>query len=809
MYRYVAVLILSCALLGCGSGVEDNREDHDAKLMTKADRYENYWQSSVTIDVLANDDIEAFKGLEIVGEPSEGRLEIRDQSIIYHPPEKVVDVSFSYRVVTEGGKSAETDVHIKLKNGIKDITPDYDRLVEGITYPVTLELYVKSPATTINVSLKRDESLSESLTSLQTESDSNVYHWDYTPQGGSSSKSYLEASEDELTFSLGSETRGISYQYWDTPEPSELYNTIRSIWHNSRRSKEIVSDRTFLLDWTSFPAWNIPSNPNWNEDPFNNNTWLLYYHSLAWLHAYEYEYMQTGDPELRQEIKRVIFDYLAKSPHDNPANYMSWNDHSVAVRADVITYFYQQFMKQGMTAEERTWFTEKMLDHAAELRYLLDLDIYYAHNHSMFHAVSLLNISLTFPTDVTETDYVSAALGRIETLFSSMVVPESGFSREQATSYHFVAMELFMSASQFLQRIQRDDSGTTKKRLNLMVDAAAHLIYRSGGAPAMGDSNFNVQSFQRRLSNIVAAGDLSSDYFDHLTGASSGKPLQRVYLESTEGVVILRPNSGESEYPEQYVLVDFGLPKISHGHHDATHITYAIDGKELLVDAGGPYLYQGRERTFFDTKLSHNVPIVNDQIRIKNAATTLAAECNDSACWTLGRLDEESYVHVRFVLIPAGDNAAIGIFDLVEVKKDEASNTIELNWHFSPESSLSNCDISTPTLEQCQFDDARVGGFFVQMQKLEHTTRNVFYGFDDGVRQQGWVQPKFGTRVPAPVLSYATKGSMLRALTILSTEQESIELNELSNGYELKLLNHKVMIDSPLSDTPMISVSVR
>lgn len=805
-------LVLCISLLSaCGGSSEQKVQPPEPVLKTVADSYEGYWSRTLELDVLANDSYSATPTIEIVQAPSEGEVEVSNNQVVFRPPAAAVDTSFSYRLVTASATSAATEVSVKLRNGIKsvNVANDQHNLVEAIAYPITVELYLPDAAAELSVELQRANGQQQQLATLSAASDTTAFTWDYTPQGDLTNKSYLAASPETLVFSFADQQLELAYDYWDTPEPAELYNTIRSIWYNQRRSQEIITTRDFHLDWTSFPAWQIPQTPSWDEDPFNNNTWLLYYHSLAWLHAYEWEYQQTGNAELRAEIKRTIFDYLAASPRANPVNYMSWNDHSVAVRADVITYFYQQFMKQNMTAEERTWFASKMLDHADELRYLLDLDIYYAHNHSMFHAVSLLNIALTLPDQFVDNDYASAALTRIETLFSSMVVPETGFSREQATAYHFVAMELFMSASQFLERIQRDDSGSTKQRLNRMADAAAHLIYRKGGAPAMGDTNFNVDTYQRRLANIVNAGDLESSYFEYLQDASAGEPLQRAYHEQTEGIVILRPNSGTDVQTEQYALVDFGLPKISHGHHDAGHVTYAFDGHELLVDPGGPYLYQGRERVFFDTKLSHNLPIVNDQIRVTNAATTQIADCNASACWTLGKLTEATYAHVRLVFIPAANQAALSVFDLVKVNTPSGQDRIELNWHYAPQSQQPNCVALSEVSERCQIADDRVGQFTFQTIALQPLTRAIYEGFDDGQTQQGWVQPKFGMRTPAPVLSYTTQSSELTALTVLGQTASELQVTPLSNGYELKLPGHTVVIDSPWSETPVISVSAR
>ncbi|MDN7129278.1 heparinase II/III family protein [Pseudidiomarina sp. 1APR75-15] len=805
MKRIFCIVFILAYLSGCG-GSEEQRPEPPPSLVTAADMFEESWVETLELDVLSNDQVDDFVRLEVVEGPKSGSIQVTSRTLTYTAPEQEVDEEFSYRVVTANATSDPTRVTIQLHNGFKSARLAKEHLVEGSGYAVTLELLLPLQESMVKVLVQRTSGEREELATLSGNTNERIVNWTYTPSDNNATPNYLIPSSEKLVFVLNGEELTLDYVYSNTPEPNELYNTIRSIWYQEGRADDVVNEREFLLNWTSFPGWTIPLNPDWSEDPFNNNTWLLYYHSLAWLHAYEYYYAQTGEQQYRDEIKRLILDYLAKSPRHNPVNYMSWNDHSVAVRVDVISYFYQQFLKNELTTEESAWVQANLEDHAAELRYLLDLDAYYSHNHSMFHSVSLLNLVLIMPDVFAETDYAAAARERIETLFTSMVVPETGFSREQSTGYHFVAMELFISASQFLQRIQNSNTDTSLERLNRMVDAAAHLLYRNGGAPAMGDTNFGVKSFLRRLNTIIANGNLDSEYFDRASGTVNTESLERAYIEETEGVVILRPNSSTGVSIEQYALVDFGLPKISHGHHDAGHVTYALNGHEIFVDAGGPYLYQGRERVFFDSKLSHNVPIINGLIRVENEAEVIEAACIASGCYTFGELAETQYVHRRLVFAPESETVELYVFDLIKTIGAEANDEIQLNWHLAPDVSNSSCIAGDSGLDSCEFTHPELDTFSLIIQSSLAATRTLYKGFDDGDYQQGWVQPKFGTRTPAPTLNYRFKGSEVEILTALQTAGGPASYERLIDGYKITAGNHEIIITSPYSESPMFEV---
>ncbi len=808
---YFRLVTFSCAvgalvlggLTGCG-GSSTKKTPQPTALVTQNDSYTQQWQAKIELDVMANDQVSDFVRLELVDKPTLGTIEIDGRTLTYIAPEQELTDNFTYRVVTATSSSSATNVSIDLTNGLTSVALENESLVEGKTYELALETALPLNESKIDILLSRNGNQAEKIAEIS--GDSSSLNWTYVPTGESDGKSYLSPDADELIFRLAGSEASLNYLYWRTPEPNELYNTIRTIWASDAQADRIVKERQFLLNWTSFPAWTIPDQPNWTEDPFNNNTWLLYYHSLAWLQAYEQYYLKTGEQHYRDEIKRTIFDYLAASPRDNKVNYMSWNDHTVAIRIDMISYFYQKFLKYELDQDEQRWFENKMQEHAAELRYLLDLDIYYAHNHSIFHSVSLLNLVLILPDVFADTDYAAAAEERIETLFTTMVVPETGFSREQATGYHFVAMELFISASQFLQRIHKSDTTTTKQGLNLMTDAAAHLIYRDGGAPAMGDTNYGVKPFRARLQRIVNTGGLESSYYNGLFNLPDASPLKRAYHEQTEGIVILRPNSGVAETVEQYALVDFGLPKISHGHHDATHVTYAVNGNEVLVDAGGPFLYQGRERVYFDTKLSHNVPIVNGQIRVTNAAETFFAECQESACYTFGGLTESGYQHRRLVVAPTGNDVNLYIFDIVETTDPASNDEIQLNWHFAPKVSQPQCSSGIDLIQTCALTHAELGNFTMTTQTNTATIRTLYVGYDDGSKQQGWVQPKFGSRAAAPTLNYQADSGRFVMLTALTPGPTTAAFEPLSNGYKLHIDDHEVVITAPMSNAPLVEV---
>ncbi|MBY6063740.1 heparinase II/III domain-containing protein [Pseudidiomarina sediminum] len=601
------------------------------------------------------------------------------------------------------------------------------------------------------------------------------------------------------------------FELWGAPPAAKLFNSNGFKWYTEQQASKLVDEQLFQVIGTDFTPWPLPADPTWHEDPYDNNTWLLYYHSLGWLYGMDYAYEQTGDAEILERIEFYILDYLNDVPRDGSNNYMAWNDHAVAWRFETLTYLYQKYFRKRWHGEQWQTIESQFLDHADELVELLHDDRYYAHNHSMYHALSLYNFSFALPRLNHEFGYRHEAETRINELFDEMVNNKTGVSVEQSTSYHFIAMELFVDANQFTYTMTGEPMAELADNLAMMADFAAHFIYRNGNASAMGDSNYDRAIWLERLQRIIENGAIASSYTTHLsTAGESGTPLLANYVAADDGYVIQRPGYDYARN-EIFTFTDFGKKLFSHGHHDAGNVIATDHGAPLLIDSGGPYLYNSPKRAHFRSAYAHNTLIVDEQATFANDASVLGAACIDEMCYSLGLIDEASYQHWRLVVTQRdGDTPRWSVIDIATSKTDEL-HAYKLVYHFPDDADV----VPETDSAQCQtITLATTQAYCMQVAGSTALTVTKWQGVDDATYTQGWVQPGFGKRIPAPVLEFTGTGQQLLAVTELRTVAEAHQpmatvqtVNAAAMTYTIELGRYTMTLNDLASPAPTVHVT--
>lgn len=602
-----------------------------------------------------------------------------------------------------------------------------------------------------------------------------------------------------------------AFEWYATAPAMRLFNSNGFQWQNTEQATLLLEQEAFQAPRTTFAPWPLPAQPTWQEDPYGNNTWLLYYHSLGWLYAYDFEFERSGNEAVLEQLEHYLFDYASSVRRGGSNNYMAWNDHAVAWRMEALSYFYQKYGHARWSDAKVQQMQAYLLDHADELVELLHDPRYFAHNHSMYHALALYNFSFVAPYESALRGYRDEALVRMNELFEEMVNTTSGVSVEQSTTYHFIAMELFIQANQLAHTMTGASLQELADNLSEMVAFAAHLIYRNGGATALGDTDYQRSIWTERLLRIVEEGAISSDYARHLaTQGAEGTPLLANYVAETDGYVIQRPGYDYARN-EIFTFTDFGKKLFSHGHHDAGNVIATDHGAPLLIDSGGPYLYNSPKRAHFRSAYAHNTLIVDEQATFANDASVLGAACIDDMCYSLGLIDEASYQHWRLVVTQRdGDTPRWSVIDIA-TSKTGGSHAYKLVYHFPDDADV----VPATDSAQCQtITLATTQAYCMQVAGSTALTVTKWQGVDDATYTQGWVQPGFGKRIPAPVLEFTGTGQQLLAVTELRTAAEAHQpmatvqaVNAAAMTYTIELGRYTMTLNDLASPAPTVHVT--
>lgn len=809
--RTIVVFFSLILLTACGGS--DSKSEPSPVLKASNDQVTQTWSEQVTIDVLANDDYPAGTQLAIIDDAESGNASVDGMMLVFNPPESEVSTDVTYRLTAPDGRTSQATVNINLVNKIIVAKFDEELLpaIETQVLPLHVETLLPVTSGRLQISVRQDSETDAEVTSkvVEVPNTQQKFVIDYQVTEDLLNYFGIELEQTlELSLDENSTLDNLDYTFSliNTPPGDYLRKSFRGIWFSDSGASAIVDRGQFFLSWTSFAPWEIPEEPTWRENPYDNRTWLLYYHSLAWLYAYDYRFEQTGDERYLEAATSIINDYISNVTPDTYFK-MMWDDHTIASRADTIAYFYQKFVRNKQPAAVKKLWLEYLEVHAARLDELLRDSHFDAHNHGLIHATALYSLTFAIPELSDRLVLRQNALDRMDELFGSMVNVETGLSIEQSTNYQLVAMEMFSGATRLIRRMDGTAPAKLSGYLTTMANLTVHWIYQNGGAPAIGDSNYRATNYLSRLSSIVEASSIESDYLRFIqSDGAEGTPLKQQYVSADEGYVFSRPDYAFDE-TETYLFSEFGEYYFSHGHHDATNVVFAVGGKSILVDSGGPYLYNS-ERRYFQSAHGHNVLVVDDALSFKNDAEFLGATCTQSICLSYGRVNEPTHTNFRLNVVAKEPVPRLYVFDIAESTTATAEDHLyELNWHFPPKSNVTMPSLSNECLAVTTPWDTTWCMF---VESSESLAMNSFEGFDENGIERGWVQPKFGTRQPAPQIIYSATGESFLSLMSLLPSEADAQLKafyeQTGDTIQIDIGTHTIDITSWKSEAPLVGV---
>jgi hypothetical protein len=183
-----------------------------------------------------------------------------------------------------------------------------------------------------------------------------------------------------------------------------------------------------------------------------------------------------------------------------------------------------------------------------------------------------------------------------------------------------------------------------------------------------------------------------------------------------------------------------------------------VSSVTLLIDVGDSFIYSRLDRDYYRSKYAHNSLIIDSQKYDDVDASLVEAQCLETYCYTIGEISQRGLNHIK-VLLSTRDSAPVTyVFDYV---KNPMRHEFELLYHFPPASEV----ITGSTDDTIAYILGKKMSFrTIASMPLTKQYYNAFGSAADG-NKQGWVSPKYALEVPAPVISYSSKGKGYWSLT--------------------------------------------
>jgi hypothetical protein len=564
-----------------------------------------------------------------------------------------------------------------------------------------------------------------------------------------------------------------------TPEQHEFWDAAGG-YETEQALARWDDERQITLHTLPFPAWSVPTNPAWDEDPYENQSWTFWYHSLAWLKTPAYGFRTTGHEAYAEQVISYLFDWIEDNPRPEPASRRAWYDHAVAIRTDTMVSLHAQLLEGWLETPQREVLETSLHLHGRVLRAYMDSERFVGHNHNYFHALSLYQLATHFPELEGADEWRSRARLRISELMSEMVDPD-GVSTEQSASYQLIAISLFTRADAYLRQFGDGFGGGERDLLLKMVQFAALLIRSDGTGPPFGDTAYR-NNLEGRLRQLTT-DDLLTPWAAHILAepavrSPSNSPPDLVVLPHA-GYVIMRPANQSGSH----LFADFGLERRVHGHWDQLAFSYFSAGLDVLVDSGGPYEYGARGRGQFMAPHSHNTVVIDGETSQSGDARLLGSHDDARVSMARGlRRSETGVVHTRS-LIMLKEHDVLLIVD--ELSPDRAGqHQYELMLQLPPEAQVNTVPGGL------EADLAGTTRANIALRASSEPEIAVYQGLD-GERWLGWVTDGTRSRLPAPaVVARLTAGDawLVSAIRLDRQAPELVDLDRRGEQLELRLV---------------------
>ena len=402
----------------------------------------------------------------------------------------------------------------------------------------------------------------------------------------------------------------------------ELPPIKREIWHPLHAIKYHYIENRFeeleqgqLRVWPNFETCQIPDDIEWVEDPFNNKTWKLYYHSLTWIYGLLWGYdngLSSG--RVLVDLVKSYCSHLVYHPQESDG--MVWDDHAAADRLSVLSC-----IRLHQIAEEFDDIDLVLIDHLIEehVRQMIrqwESGKWGASNHGAFHALSILNASNSTKDEGKSNQWAELGLEYLGQVMTNIIDYEDGISLEQSLEYHQLAIELVKSIPE-VYFIEISDISKEEVLENLI------------------ETNNWITFGDRRL---AAIGDTST--IARVTAENFPPPPVKYgcRLFTNAGMWVVKDEGVHTTFT-------FNPTRIAHGHFDSLSFTHSIGENVLFADSGGPYAYGNPLRfEYFVSEVSHNTVLFDEKASTEGGElveshevgdgiySVTARSCKDSPC---------------------------------------------------------------------------------------------------------------------------------------------------------------------------------
>ena len=481
---------------------------------------------------------------------------------------------------------------------------------------------------------------------------------------------------------------------------------------------------------------------DWNADPFHSAGWRRQFLSLKWVEALTDGYKRTGNSAYLARASAIVRDFVTHVPPGAgrfPDD--AWNGMYGGQRATVLTCL-------ESVGGSSSWLRQALAVHGTWLAKNVPGDW----NQGVNAAIGLLGAACRTGTEA----WARLAEQRFGRMAAS-TIDAQGAVGEQAPGYLPYLLQLWQKAEDKLTTCGRTVPAGLATRTAAASDFLAWGTNPAGTLEQLGDTDGVAAAVPAPTPALAFA--LSA-------GATGTAPAATTRVFSS-GWVFGR-SSWSPFATSMYWTQRFGPGRAYHGHQDHLALTLWDRGAQLLADGGHVGYPASRYREWLVGPFAHNVPVAVGARFDRHAATKLTAFAQGSG-WTSTTMTDSAFDASPRTRSTFVDTDAHVVLVLDHAVRRSRGGWLQL-WHLPEGASVTVRGRSAAVVDvrKGSSTTARLHVLTPMLpgQMAAPGSLSVVTGAGRG-DLQGWLSPRMGRQVAAPVVVAARGQRTATFLTVL------------------------------------------
>lgn len=486
-------------------------------------------------------------------------------------------------------------------------------------------------------------------------------------------------------------------------------------------------------------------NPTWLENPYKDDSWVLYYQSLDFLPYVLNAYEATGKKEYLEKANFYVFEWIKSNRkiYSSKSNF-AWNDHGTANRLLNLIQFWKSYRESELYNDKDA--KELMYSLVQHGKFLNEDGNYTKSNHGIMQDQALIELSVLFPQLPKANEWFEKADKRMLASIERDVAKD-GVHKEHSPSYHTLVKELFVDSKNFMKHYDKYD-GEFDTSLKRMDKYEKHLVMPDGNYPLLGDSEDNKVNGFNEIPSLEDA----------------------VFKDG--GVAFFRNNWNTAENPI-YFMFTAAFHSVVHKHADDLSFVLSYGDTDYFVDSGKyNYTVDDPYRQYVTSVFAHNSIAVNDksyEFDTHKIGKSEISEFESNSTYSLvrGRHTIYNNVEIERTIIYLKPSNMIIHDKIVSFNENKYSQIFNIGENVNVQKVNDN-----EFLLKSKIDSSAI-----KLKQLESNGSdgvNVYEGSEDPIR--GWQSNTLNEKHPITSINFNKKGKNQSYMTVINLDgKESIQ----------------------------------